>query len=52
VGEKYWLDADTFEVIDAHAYNMSPGDRHVDEDLSVDGLIGVKHDSPLIAARV
>jgi hypothetical protein len=24
---KYWLDADTFEVIEAHAYNMSPSDK-------------------------
>lgn len=24
---KYWLDPDTFEVIEAHAYNVSPADR-------------------------
>ena len=24
---KYWLDLDTFEVVEAHAYNMSPADR-------------------------
>jgi hypothetical protein len=23
---KYWLDVDGFEAIEAHAYNMSPGD--------------------------
>jgi hypothetical protein len=24
---KYWLDLDTFEVVEAHAYNMSAADR-------------------------
>jgi hypothetical protein len=24
---KYWLDRDTFEAVEAHAYNMSPADR-------------------------
>ena len=24
---KYWLDLDTFEVVEAHAYNMNPADR-------------------------
>ena len=24
---KYWLDVDAFEVIEAHAYNMSPADK-------------------------
>ncbi len=24
---KYWLDANAFEVVEAHAYNMAPGDR-------------------------
>ena len=24
---KYWLDLDTFEVVEAHAYNMGPADR-------------------------
>jgi hypothetical protein len=24
---KYWLDLDTFEVVEAHAYNLSPADR-------------------------
>jgi len=24
---KYWLDVETFEVIEAHAYNLSPPDR-------------------------
>ena len=24
---KYWLDVDTFEAIEAHAYNMSPADK-------------------------
>ena len=24
---KYWLDVDTFEAIEAHAYNMSPSDK-------------------------
>jgi hypothetical protein len=23
---KYWLDVDSFEVIEAHSYNMSPAD--------------------------
>ena len=24
---KYWLDADSFEAIEAHAYNMRPADK-------------------------
>jgi hypothetical protein len=24
---KYWLDLDSFEVIEAHSYNMSPADK-------------------------
>jgi len=24
---KYWLDVDSFEVIEAHSYNMSPADK-------------------------
>jgi hypothetical protein len=24
---KYWLDVDAFDVVEAHAYNMSPSDR-------------------------
>ena len=24
---KYWLDVDTFEVLEAHAYNMAQADR-------------------------
>lgn len=26
---KYWLDVDTFEAIEAHAYNMSAADKRV-----------------------
>jgi len=26
---KYWLDRDSFETIEAHAYNMSPADRRM-----------------------
>jgi len=26
---KYWLDVDLFEVVEAHAYNMSPADKKV-----------------------
>ena len=25
--DKYWLDVDSFEVIEAHSYNMSPADK-------------------------
>ena len=24
---KYWIDAESFEVIEAHSYNMSPADK-------------------------
>lgn len=24
---KYWLDVETFEVVEAHAYNLSPAER-------------------------
>lgn len=26
---KYWLDAEAFEAIEAHAYGMSPSDRRI-----------------------
>jgi len=26
---KYWIDAESFEVIEAHSYNMSPADKRI-----------------------
>ena len=26
---KYWLDVESFEVIEAHSYNMSPADKRI-----------------------
>ena len=46
---KYWLDSETFDLEDAYSYNMTPRDSReikkiiFDEDLSIDGLLGIVH---------
>jgi len=46
---KYWLNRENFDLDEAFEYNMSPKDKRqirkiiLDEDISIDSLLGIVH---------